>query len=75
LKEDGRRHLDLADGIEVGNLHPGHAYSAKQEEVAKVSDADSEETLGTEPEGRREKDRRESNPNLNQLERVHPSFK
>lgn len=53
MKEDGRRHLDLADGIKVGNLHPGHAYSAKQEEVTEVFDADSEESLGTEPKGHR----------------------
>ena len=53
LKEDGCRHLDLADGIKVGNLYPGHAYSTKQEEVAEVFDADSEETFGKHPKGRR----------------------
>ena len=74
MKKDGCRDLDLADRIEIGDLHHGHRDTPQKEEVRDVPGSDFHDPGGENRKNRSHDDSGQGHPDLHQFEGRHPAL-
>ena len=69
LQDKGCRHIELADGIEIGDVDGGHTEGAEQQEVADVPGRDPKEVPVPEEKPQEKNDDGRGDPQLHELKR------
>ena len=73
LQNKGRRHVELADGIEVGDVDGGHAEGAEQQKIERVPAVDPEQRAVAPQQPQKKKNHRGGDAQLHQLKRGDPA--